>query len=328
MSIADIHNKKREPSAKNKPKVLVILGTTSAGKTGLGVKLATLLDGEIISADSRQVYRGMDIGTGKDLKEYSVGSKKIKYHLIDVVSPKAKFDLAKYQKLAFKAIDDVLHRGKLPIVVGGSGLYLQAIVDNYKLSSVKPDLKMRASLEKLSIAELFTRLEKIKSEFAKRLNNSDKNNKRRLVRYLEIAEQDEINKDKKDLAAVAIKDKEESSYDFLLIGLEWPDDILKERIFGRLHDRLEKEGMIKEIERLHDEDISWERLISFGLEYKFVTHYILEETDYDTMVEKLGTAIYRFAKHQKTWFRRWEKQGKKIEWVEDIKEAEKIIADW
>ena len=326
MSIVAIHNKKHEPIAKTKPKVLVILGTTSAGKTGLGVKLAAELGGEIISADSRQVYKGMDIGTGKDLKEYSVGSKKIKYHLIDVVSPKAKFDLAKYQKLAFKAIDDVLRRGKLPIVVGGSGLYLQAIVDNYKLSSVKPDLKVRAALEKLSIVELFARLEKIKSEFAKRLNNSDKNNKRRLVRYLEIASQDEIHKNKKD--SVEVKDKEESSYDFLLIGLEWPDDVLKERIFGRLHDRLEKEGMIKEIERLHEEGVSWERLVSFGLEYKFVTRYILEETDYDMMVEKLGTAIYRFAKHQKTWFRRWEKQGKKIEWVKDIKEAKKIITDW
>lgn len=327
MATKVIHKNELKIAMKPRPKVLVILGTTSAGKTGLGVKLAAELDGEIISADSRQVYKGMDIGTGKDLKEYKIGSKKVKYHLIDVVSPLDEFDLAKYQKLAFKAIDDVLRRGKLPIVVGGSGLYLQAIVDNYQLSSVKPDLKMRAVLEKLSVVELFAKLEKLKPDFAVRLNNSDKNNKRRLIRYVEIAEQDGVKQTKKKVPAAPVV-KSELSYDFLLIGLNWPDDVLKERIFGRLHDRMEKEGMIREIERLHDEGVSWERLISFGLEYKFVTRYILEEADYDTMVEKLGTAIYRFAKRQKTWFKRWEKQGKKIEWVKDIKDVKKIITDW
>lgn len=303
---------------KSKPKVLVILGTTSAGKTSVGVKLAAKLNGEIISADSRQVYKGMDIGTGKDLKEYKVGGKKIKYHLIDVVSPKAEFDLAKYQKLASAAIKDVLKRGKLPIIVGGSGLYLQAIVDDYKLSSVKPDLEKRTALEKFSAAELFSKLEKLKPEFAARLNNSDKNNKRRLIRYIEIAGQ-------KETAPVV---KTEPAYDFLLIGLDWPDDVLKERILGRLHYRLEKEGMIKEIERLHEEGVSWERLISFGLEYKFVSRYLLEEMDYDTMVEKLGTALYRFAKRQKTWFRRWEKQGREIKWADDLADAEKIVSAW
>lgn len=327
MSINIINKHKPKIIAKNKPKVLVILGTTSAGKTGLGVKLAAELGGEIISADSRQVYKGMDIGTGKDLKEYKVDGKRIKYHLIDVVGPKTKFDLAKYQKLAFKAIDDVLKRGKLPIVVGGSGLYLQAIVDNYQLSSVKPDLELRAALEKLSVEQLFAKLEKIKPKFAARLNNSDKNNKRRLVRYLEIAEQDKAGKIKKTEPEENLKESD-LKYDFLLLGLEWPDDILRERIISRLHDRLEKEGMIKEIERLHGEGVSWERLMSFGLEYKFVSRYLLEEIDYETMVEKLGIAIYRFAKRQKTWFRRWEKQGKKIIWVADLKDAKKEIASW
>lgn len=310
-----------------KPKVLVILGTTSAGKTSLGVKLATEFNGEIISADSRQVYKGMDIGTGKDLKEYKVDGKKIKYHLIDVVSPKTEFDLAKYQKLALKAIKDVLSRGKLPTIVGGSGLYLQAIVDNYKLSSVKPNLEKRVALEKSSAAELFIELEKLKPEFAARLNNSDKNNKRRLIRYIEIAGQDEINSVKKTKNKIDSAQKV-SPYDFLLIGLEWPDDVLRERILGRLHDRLEKEGMIKEIERLHEEGVSWERLISFGLEYKFVSRYLLEETDYDTMVEKLGTALYRFAKRQKTWFRRWEKQGRKITWAVDLEDAKKTVINF
>ncbi len=300
-----------------RPKVLVILGTTSAGKTGLAVKLAAVLGGEIISADSRQVYKGMDIGTGKDLKEYLFKGKKIKYHLIDVVSPKQVFDLSKYQKLAFKAIEDVLSRGKLPIIVGGSGLYLQALVDNYKLTSVKPDLKKRAILEKLSLEELYKKLEKAKLEFASRLNNSDRNNKRRLVRYLEIIETpgEEGNK------------KGESKYDFLVIGLNCPDDILKVRILKRLNDRLE-EGLVEEVKGLYRAGVSYERLISFGLEYKFVSHYIQEKFEYEEMITKLNTALYRFAKRQKTWFRRWEKQGQKIKWLKDLSEALSAINKW
>jgi len=302
----------------SKPKILVVLGTTSAGKTSLAVKLAAELNGEVISADSRQVYKGMDIGTGKDLQEYAVGKKKIKYHLIDVVSPKQSFDLAKYQKLALKAMADILKRGKLPIIVGGSGLYLQAIVDNYQLSSAQPDLKKRGELENLSIAELFARIENLKPEFAAKINNSDQNNKRRLVRYLEIIESGDQAKEKRT----------ESPYDFLILGLNWPDQILKERIIARLHDRLEKEGMIEEIKRLHKEGVSWERLASFGLEYKFVSNYIQDRYDYDIMVEKLSTALYRFAKRQKTWFKRWEKQGRQIKWVKDLPVAIKIVNKW
>lgn len=300
-----------------KPKVLVILGTTSAGKTGLAVKLAATLGAEIISADSRQVYKGMDIGTGKDLAEYKVNGKKIKYHLIDVVSPKQKFDLAKYQKLAFKAIEDVLSRGKLPIIVGGSGLYLQALVDNYVLTNAKPDLKKRAELEKLNLDELYKKLEKEKPEFAARLNNSDRNNKRRLVRYLEIIETpgEEGNK------------KGESKYEFLVTGLNCPDDILKIRILKRLNDRLE-EGLVEEVKGLHHGGVSFERLIGFGLEYKFVTNYIQEKFEYEEMITKLNTALYRFAKRQKTWFRRWEKQGQKIEWLKDLDEAKEVVRKW
>jgi len=300
-----------------RPKVLVILGTTSAGKTSLAVKLAAVFGGEIISADSRQVYKGMDIGTGKDLAEYKVKGKKIKYHLIDVVSPKQKFDLAKYQKLADQAIQDILKRKKLPIIVGGSGLYLQAIVDNYKLSSVKPDLKKRAALEKLSAEELYKKLEKIKPEFTARLNNSDRNNKRRLIRYLEIIEN----------PGVATKTQEESPYEFLVIGLNAPDDILKERIIKRLGDRLE-EGLVEELKRLNRGGVSWEKLISFGLEYKFVSQYIQDKFEYNEMVQRLNTALYRFAKRQKTWFRRWQKQGRKIHWVEDLIDATQKINKW
>ncbi|MFA5886678.1 MAG: tRNA (adenosine(37)-N6)-dimethylallyltransferase MiaA [Patescibacteria group bacterium] len=301
-----------------KPKILVILGTTASGKTSLGVKLAAEFKGEIISADSRQVYRGMDIGTGKDLKEYKIGQKKIPYHLIDVASPQQKFDLAKYQRRAFKAIKDILKKKKLPIIVGGSGLYLQALVDNYDLTSVRPESARRAQWEELSAAELLQKIYRLKEEFAVRLNNSDRNNKRRLIRYLEIIE----------FGSGAAAGKKESPYNFLLLGLTWPDEILRARILTRLLERLNKEGLVAEVKKLHRAGLSWIRLKSFGLEYKFISQYCLGELSYAEMVEKLATAIYRFAKRQKTWFKRWEKQGQTINWLTDISEAEKKIVTW
>jgi len=309
-----IHNIKKSV----KPQILVILGTTSAGKTSLGVKLAAEFNGEIVSADSRQVYKGMDIGTGKDLKEYQAGRQKIKYHLIDVISPKRKFDLAKYQQLAFQAIKDILKRGKMPIIVGGSGLYIQALVDNYQLIKVKPDLKRRKFLEALDLEELFQRIKKLKPDFAARINNSDKNNHRRLVRYLEIIESGNEEK----------TGRGQSPYDFLILGLDLPKEILKERILERIVKRLEEEDMIGEVKRLHQAGISWPRLISFGLEYKFISEHLQGRLDYETMVDKLNRASYQFAKRQKTWFRRFAKQGAKIKWVKNIKEAQKEIKKW
>lgn len=301
----------------NKPKVLVLLGPTASGKTVLGVRLALRYKGEIVSADSRQVYKGMDIGSGKDLGEYKVGKKVVPYHLIDVVSPNTEFNLAKYQKLALKAMADIIKRGKLPIIVGGTGLYLQALVDNYRLSSVKPDLGKRRELEALSREELFQRLEKLKPDFAHKLNNSDKNNPRRLVRYLEILEQ-----------GSSLEMKKESPYDFLILGLTYPDEVLRERIIKRINNRLEQEDMLGEVKRLHAEGVSWRRLLSFGLEYKFLSQYLLGKLDYENMVRKLSDASYRFAKRQKTWFKRWEKQGRVIESVSSFQEAEKKIESW
>lgn len=299
----------------SKPRVLVILGPTASGKTSLAVKLAAQFNGEIISADSRQVYKGMDIGTGKDLKEYCFGRLRIKYHLIDVVGPQTKFDLAQYQKLAFKAIEKILKQRRLPIIVGGSGLYLQALVDNYQLSEVMPDLKKRAAREKLSIQELFQELCRLKPEFARRLNNSDKNNPRRLIRYLEIIERGETVK----------RQTVDSPYDFLILGLTWPDADLRCRIEFRLLERLEKEGLVAEVKELHEAGISWDRLKSFGLEYRFISQHLLGELSYQEMVFKLATAIYRFAKRQKTWFRRWEKQGRKIHWIKGEQAASRLI---
>jgi tRNA dimethylallyltransferase len=298
----------------SRERVIAIVGATSSGKTSLGIKLARLFDGEIISADSRQVFRGMDIGTGKDLADYSSGGKPVKYHLIDVVSPKTEFSLAKYLKLAKKAISEVISDHKLPILVGGTGLYAQALLDGFSLSAVRPDLKKREELEKFTPEEIIAKIAAINPLFAAKINQSDSKNRRRLARYLEILENG--GEKKKRMAA--------SSYDALVIGIDCSDDILKERIVRRLQDRLAG-GMIEEVKRLHSDGVSWKRLASFGLEYKFVSWYLLGKIDYTDMEEKLATAIYRFAKRQKTWYRRWEKQGRKIHWVNNEKEAKQLV---
>jgi tRNA dimethylallyltransferase len=309
----------------NKPKVVVILGTTSSGKTGLGVKLADIFDGEIVSADSRQVYKGMDVGTGKDLKEYYIRKKdnKIKaipYHLMDIVKPNVKFSLAKYQRLALRALNGISKNKKLPFLVGGSGLYLQAIVDDYKLAEVKTDFKLRAELEKLSAPELFEKLSKLNKDFAARLNNSDKNNKRRLARYIEIFAQSE--------EFVPRRVARNPNFDFLILGLDWPNEVLAARIKKRLMDRLEKENLLEEIKRLHRQHVPWSRLEGFGLEYKFGSYYLQNKMSYEEMVEKLNQAIFQFAKRQKSWWRRWEKQGVKICWVKDFREAKGMVREF
>ncbi|MDP3043478.1 MAG: tRNA (adenosine(37)-N6)-dimethylallyltransferase MiaA [bacterium] len=325
-------------TTKNK-KIIVILGPTASGKTGLGVKLAYKFNGEIVSADSRQVYKGMDAGTGKDLDEYmlkipnpksqipnkfKIQNSKIKkykiikilYYLIDIVSPKTEFNAAKYQKLAYEAIDDILSRGKLPILVGGTGLYLQAVVDGYNLSRVKPDKVLRAKLEKKNADRLFALLKKINHKFAGKLNESDRKNKRRLIRYLEIASL------RRETPGDA---KKNNKYGALLIGVSRSREILYKRIYKRLVERLEKEDMIGEVERLREEGVSWKRLESFGLEYKYISLYLRKKLTYDEMVEKLNTAIRQFAKKQITWFKRWERQGEKINWVKNRAEAEMLI---
>lgn len=303
-----------------KKKIIVILGMTASGKTGLGVKLAGEYNGEIVSADSRQVYKGMDVGTGKDLDEYyqKTDLKRIPCHLIDIIEPNEEFSLAEFQKLAFKAIDNILDRGKLPIIVGGSGLYLQAIVDGYDLSHPGSDKAKRKELGVKTVDELFSELKKLNHSFANKLNDSDSKNKRRLIRYLEMSGS-EINPGFKK------KRSNEKHFDALLIGLTWPKEVLHKRIYKRLIERLEKEDMIGEVDRLHENGVAWKRLEDFGLEYKFIAYYLQEKMDYEEMVENLYTAIKKFAKRQLTWLRRWEKQGAKIHWIEDQKKVAKII---
>jgi len=323
-------------------KLLVILGSTATGKTKLAVKLASQFNGEIVSADSRQVYKGMDIGTGKDLAEYTLqirnykseirnkfkikNSKqiqnlnykniKILYHLIDVVSPKTEFNLAKYIKLANKAIRDIQKRGKLPILTGGTGLYLQAVVEGYNLSGAKPDKKLRADLEKKSTEELREILKQLDPRFKTQLDN-----KRYLIRYIEMVKQTGLPVDK-------LLIKQGSGYDCLVLGINFPRAEINKRIDKRLIERIDKQKMIEEVERLHGEGVSWKRLESFGLEYKFVSQYLQNKLDRKDMVEKLKIASHQFAKRQMTWFRRWEKQGREIKWIDEYNKANILVKKW
>jgi len=300
---------------KKKDKVVVILGPTASGKTSLAVKLACKYNGEIISADSRQVYRGMDIGTGKDLGEYFVKGKQINYHLIDVVDPKDIFSLADFQRMSYSAINDISSRDKLAFLVGGSGLYLEAVVDNYLLSESKPSFIKRDEYESFSLKELHKRIKKINKDFFVKINNSDLNNKRRLARYLEVLEGDDSFKAKKG----------DRLYDFLVIGLNPEREIIKEKIYKRLLVRLNEEGMIEEVERLLSEGVSHQRLESFGLEYKYISMYLQKKISEQKLIDHLFIAICRFSKKQMSWFRRWEKNGVDIKWIKDVKDAEKLI---
>ena len=288
-------------------KVIVILGTTASGKTKLAVDLAKKFNGEIISADSRQVYQGLDVGTGKDLAEYG----EVPYYLIDVVKPETQFSLAQYQKLAYQKIKEILGRGKVPIICGGTGLYISAVVDGYVLSTAKPDQKLRQRLAKMPLPQLLAELKKVDPETHKII---DAANRRRVERALEIFYQSSRPKSQQ------IK-KRKPPYEFLILGLTFPREILKERINQRLKQRLEKEGMVDEVKKLHQQGLSWRRLDNFGLEYRWVSRYLRDEISYPALVDGLQKAIADFAKRQMTWFKR----EKKIVWLKTTEEAERLV---
>ncbi len=298
-------------------KVIVILGPTASGKTSSGVGLADKFSGEIISADSRQVYCGMDIGTGKDLAEYKIGDKNIPYHLIDVVDPSANFNVAKYQKQVYAAIKDIQKRGKLPIIVGGTGLYISAVTEGYQFVETKDSSKekVRADLDKLSLNKLLQRLEKLDPHT---FDSANKNNRRHIQRALEIYYLTG-GRPKSE-----IEQKIKPDLEFLKIGINYPKEILTERIDIRLKERLEKEGMIDEVKDLHRQGVSWDRLDSFGLEYRWLARYLQEKISYDEMAENLSRDIKHFAKRQMTWFRR----DKDIKWINEYKKIEKEVKDF
>ena len=325
-----------------KGKIIVILGPTSSGKTKLAVKLAKKYNGEIVSADSRQVYRGMDVGTGKDLAEYIIKSqipstksqinskfkiqnsklRMIPYHLIDVISPKKQFTVADYQKMAYKAIEDILSRGKLPIICGGTGLYISAVVEGFQFPMLKAtSYKLQATRNRLDKLTLKQLLQKLKQVDPKTYKIIDRNNRRRVQRGLEIYYQTGQPKS-------AWLKKQPPPYDFLLLGLSFPQEILRQRINQRLKHRLEKEGLISEVKRLHQQKVSWKRLEDFGLEYRWVSRYLQGKIDSEGMYQKLLKAIVDFAKRQMTWFSRQlsGKRGKGIKWIRNQKEAEGLIA--
>jgi len=278
-------------------KIIAIVGTTGSGKTSLAVDLSLKFQGEVVSADSRQIYKYMDIGSGKDLCEYTTeqDGEKINtpYHLIDIAHPNDKYDLAKWLKSAKIAIEDIVVRDKLPIIAGGTGLYVQSLVDGYKLSEASVDQNLREKLEKLEPSDLLEKLKKINPVLADKLNNSERNNKRRLIRHIEILT------NTSQLNIIEKKTEQIAPYNHLVIGLTWPREDLKKRILKRIIDRLDNEDMLGEVERLHSEhEVSWKHLESFGLEYKFLSRHLQGKINYDDMIKKLHIATSQFAKRQ------------------------------
>ncbi len=295
-------------------KLIVILGPTATGKTKLAIQLASIFNGEIISADSRQVYKGMDVGTGKDLKEYKL--KNIPCHLIDVISPKKRFSLADYQKLAYRAIDDIIKRGKVPFLVGGSGLYIKAIVDGYQLNEVKPDEKLRKHLNIKTLEQL----QNLAKKYRISLNQSDWNNKRRLIRKIEIKKTK--NKKQRTMLTGRQAKNKDPRYDCLILGLTLPKEKLHQNIKKRLKQRLEKEGLIEEVKKLKQHGgLPWKKLDEFGLEYRFIAQYLQNKLTYEQMTVKLAIAIHQFAKRQMTWFKR----DKRIIWLNNQTKAKNNI---
>ncbi len=279
--------------------LLVILGVTAGGKTGLAVKVATHFSGEIISADSRQVYRGMDLGTGKDLPEYG----DIPYHLIDIAEPGDEYNVFMFQRDCFDSIEAIWQRQKLPIICGGTGMYLDAVLSGYHLVAVPENLQLRDKLESYSDNALRQELLRLKPE---QHNRTDLEKRERLIRAIEIAtgEQEAI-KNLPPLPEISP----------LIFGIRWPREVLRKRIAVRLRQRFEA-GMINEVQQLHDSGVSWEKLEFYGLEYRLIAQHLQGQLNRNDMVQKLRSAIGQFAKRQETFFRRMEKRGIKIHWLD------------
>lgn len=281
--------------------IVCVLGPTASGKTRYAVDLARKMGAEILSADSRQVYRGMDIGTGKDLDEYG----DVPYHLIDIVDAGTKYDIYQYQRDFERAYRDILQRGKRAIICGGSGLYIEAACCGYSLPDVPADPALRAELEKYDDETLIARLASLKTLH----NHTDYDTRRRLIRALEIAIWESTHPvERSDYLPKKTK----------FIGINVSRDERRARIDRRLDERLSA-GMIDEVKRLLDSGIAPEDLIYYGLEYKFVTRYLIGELTYEEMKSGLKTAIHQFAKRQMTWFRGMERRGIEIEWVDPIR---------
>ena len=280
---------------------ITILGPTASGKTGVAVKLAAEIDAEIISADSRQVYRRMDLGTGKDLEDYCIQGKNIPYHLIDIAEPGTKYNVYEYQKDFLQAYNDIRSRGKKVIVCGGTGLYLESVLRSYRLSPVPQNPELRENLSGKSLAELTH----ILSQYKTLHNTTDVDSAQRAIRAIEIAEY---------YKHTPIDDRPFPTLTSYVIGIDVDRETRRQRISARLKQRLDN-GMVDEVKRLLAEGIPADDLIYYGLEYKFLTLYAIGKISYEEMFRQLEIAIHQFAKRQMTWFRGMERRGIDIHWM-------------
>ncbi len=300
--------------------MITILGPTASGKTTVAARLAAEVGGEIISADSRQVYRRMDIGTGKDLEDYTLhtphSTLHIPYHLIDIREPGTKYNLFEYQQDFYDVYQDIRHRGVVPILCGGTGLYIEAVLKGYKLSPVPQNQALRDSLEGKSLNELTEMLKELKEKNGSNMHNTtDVDSCQRAIRAIEIETYNlEHPTPRRELPPV----------DSLIIGISIDREARREKITHRLKARLEA-GMVDEVKALLDEGIPADDLIYYGLEYKFLTEYLTGVTSYDEMTKRLEIAIHQFAKRQMTWFRGMERRGFKIHWIDAMLPMEEKI---
>ena len=301
-------------------RMITILGPTASGKTSVAARLAAEVGGEIISADSRQVYRRMDIGTGKDLEDYTLRTPQstlhIPYHLIDICEPGTKYNLFEYQQDFYDVYQDIRHRGVVPILCGGTGLYIEAVLKGYKLSPVPQNQSLRDSLEGNSLNELTEMLKELKEKNGSNMHNTtDVDSCQRAIRAIEIETYNLENPTPR---------RELPPVDSLIIGINIDREARREKITRRLKARLEA-GMVNEVKALLDEGIPANDLIYYGLEYKFLTEYLTGVTSYDEMTKRLEIAIHQFAKRQMTWFRGMERRGFKIHWIDAMLPMEEKI---
>ncbi len=302
--------------------LIVVLGPTASSKTAFAARLAKEMNGEVISADSRQVYKKMDIGTGKDYQDYIIDGVSVPYHLIDIHEPGYKYNVYEYQKDFLKVYRDIKARNKLPVLCGGTGMYIEAVLQGYKLIHVPPDEVLRNELRSKSLEEL----KDILYTYTDQLHNTtDLTSKKRAIRAIEISKH-YAEHPQKDMAYPSIKP--------LILGIKFDRPAQRKRITERLKSRLEN-GMIEEVESLMKNGLSKDDLMYYGLEYKYLALYLTGELNYDQMFEKLNTAIHQFAKRQLTYFRRMQKKGLKIHWIdghmsmeEKLQRTNRILSEW
>jgi len=302
--------------------LIVVLGPTASSKTAFAAKLAKEMNGEVISADSRQVYKKMDIGTGKDYEDYIVDGVSVPYHLIDIHEPGYKYNVYEYQNDFLSVFQDIKARKKLPVLCGGTGMYIEAVLQGYKLIHVPPDEKLRNELQSKSLDEL----KQILQSYTDQLHNTtDLTSKKRAVRAIEIS---------KHYAEHPEEDMSYPSIEPLILGVKFDRPAQRRRITERLKSRLEN-GMIEEAESLMKSGLSKEDLMYYGLEYKYLALYLTGDLSYEQMFEKLNTAIHQFAKRQMTYFRRMQKKGLKIHWIdgymsidEKLQRTNQILSEW